>query len=109
VLWKHQQRAPFVSATLATAGGLLFVADLERYVYAFDVKTGQVLWQTRLATGVHGSGFPASYAVDGRQYIAMPVGGGTVLDMFAPQLVPEITPAKGDNNSLVVFALPQKQ
>ena len=106
VRWEHRQRVPFVSATLTTAGGLLFVADYDRYMYAFDVKTGEVLWQTRLA--VAGHGFPASYAVDGRQYLAMPVGPTTVLEMFGPQFVPEITLSKGDN-ALVVFALPPAQ
>ena len=106
VRWEHRQRVPFVSATLTTAGGLLFVADYDRYVYAFDVKMGEVLWQTRLA--VAGHGFPASYAVDGRQYVAMPVGPTTVLEMFTPQFVPEITVPEGEN-ALVVFALPQSQ
>lgn len=104
-LWEHRQRAPFVSATLATAGGLVFVADFDRYLHAFDVKTGKAVWQTRLETAGHG--FPASYAVNGRQYIAFPVGAGTALDMFSPQLVPEITPPKAENG-LVVFALPAR-
>ncbi len=104
VLWKHEQRAPFVSATLATAGGLVFVADYNQQLYAFDTRTGKIAWQTALETNAHG--FPASYAVNGRQYIAVPMGGTTVLDMYAPQMVPEFTPAKADN-TLVVYALPQ--
>ena len=41
---------------------------------AFDVATGAVLWQTRLGTAVQG--FPISYAVDGKQYIAVPTAWG---------------------------------
>jgi alcohol dehydrogenase (cytochrome c) len=104
ILWEQRQRAPFVSATLATAGGLLFAADYEGYLHAFDVKTGASLWRTRLPLSGHG--FPASYAAGGRQFLAMPVGQTTVLEMFTPQFVPEIVPAKGDN-ALVVFALPR--
>jgi alcohol dehydrogenase (cytochrome c) len=107
VLWRHQQRAPFVSATLATAGGLLLLADYNRYMYAFDVKSGKVLWQTRLATTGHG--FPMTYAVNGRQYIAMPIGVGTPwIDIYGKQLMPEIPPAR-PGNAVVVFALPRAE
>jgi alcohol dehydrogenase (cytochrome c) len=106
VLWQRDQRAPFVSATLATAGGLVFIADYEGFLYAFDAKSGQVLWQKRLE--VAGHGFPASYAAGGRQFVAVPTGAVTVIDLYSRQFVPEITPPKG-SNALVVFALPRAQ
>ena len=107
VLWRLTRRVPFVSATLATAGGLLFIADHDRYFYALDIETGEVLWQTRLATTGHG--FPASYAVDGRQFIAIPTGYGSPwVDVFGANLLPEIPPSK-PGNGLVVFALPQER
>ena len=67
---------------LSTAGGVAFVGDLDRQFKAVDVRTGKILWQTRLATSVQG--FPISFTVDGRQYIAVTtgLGGGS------PRLVP---------------------
>ena len=105
ILWEHRQRAPFVSATLTTASGLVFVADNARNLFAFDAKTGKVAWQMDLPTTGHG--FPASYGVGGRQFIALPLGTGTPLDSFTQQFVPEI-PTMKPGNSLVVFALPQQ-
>ncbi len=105
VLWRNTQVLPFVSSTLATAGRLLFIADYDRYFYAFDIETGKVLWRTRLATTGHG--FPASYAVNGRQYIAIPIGfGAPWVDVFGAKLLPKNTGGK-PGNGLVVFALPQ--
>ena len=93
-----------VSATLATAGDLLFVADHDGTSTHSTFETGAVLWQNRLATTGHG--FPASYAIDGRQYIAIPTGyGAPWVDVYGAELLPEITPSK-PGNALVVFALP---
>lgn len=107
VLWKKRQRAPFSTAALTTAGGLVFIGDLDRYLRAYDVRSGEVLWQTRAQTS--GEGFPLSYAVRGRQYVAIPVGVGAVasgLTTIPAALAPEIKrPNAG--NAIMVFALPR--
>ncbi|MXZ71851.1 MAG: PQQ-binding-like beta-propeller repeat protein [Acidobacteria bacterium] len=101
-VWSREQRAPFLTSALTTAGGLVFAGDADRYYRAFDVRTGDVLWETRLGTAAHG--FPITYEAGGRQYVAVPAGLGIFRGLTA-SLAPEIyQPEMG--NALYVFALP---
>lgn len=99
--WTHTQRAMFLTGVLTTAGKLAFVGDLDRYFKAFDVETGKVLWQTRLAAPLHG--FPISYEAGGRQYLAVAVGMGVFRLMTARQSPDIYQPSGG--NALYVFEL----
>ena len=103
--WSIEQRAPFLTAALTTAGGLVFIGDYDRYVHAYDVETGEELWRTRLATSAQG--FPVSFAIDGEQYVAIPAGrdGGSpwrIGSFLAPELV-----SPTGHNALYVFKLNQ--
>ena len=105
VLWRRRFRTPISSAALTTAGGLAVAGSWDRYLYVFDVRDGETLWHTRLPTTVQG--FPISYAVDGKQYLAVPVGSGGA--SWGGQIPAQLTPEKRrpvGGNGLYVFALP---
>ncbi|MEE2790073.1 MAG: PQQ-binding-like beta-propeller repeat protein [Acidobacteriota bacterium] len=106
ILWSHRRRTPYISAALTTAGGVVFVGTFDRQAYAYDVKTGEQLWEIRLPTSVQG--FPITYAVNGKQYVAIPTGiGGGSWTTIPRELTPEVRrPNAG--NGLFVFALPDE-
>jgi quinoprotein glucose dehydrogenase len=58
-----------------TAGGVLFIgATNDEKFRAFDMKSGRRLWEVALPAG--GYATPATYVVDGRQYVVIAAGGG---------------------------------
>jgi quinoprotein glucose dehydrogenase len=60
---------------VVTAGGLLFIAaSMDETFRAFDKASGEMLWETKLPAA--GYATPATYAVDGRQYVVIAAGGG---------------------------------
>jgi quinoprotein glucose dehydrogenase len=65
---------PMLGGPMTTAGGVAFLTStMDYYIRAYDVRTGEQLWQDRLPAG--GQSTPMSYAVDGRQYVVTAAGG----------------------------------
>ena len=93
--WLYEQRAGTMSL-VSTGGGLVFGGDSNGRFRAHDHETGEVLWEINLGSSV--SGYPISFAVNGRQYIAVNTGSGQI------NLTPELRPSRGAN--LFIFALP---
>jgi len=98
--WTYEQRAATMSL-VATGGRLLFGGDAHGRFRAFDQETGNVLWEVNLGSAV--TGYPITYAVAGRQYVAVSTGGSLATGGLNA-LTPEMRP--GASNTLFVFALP---
>ena len=99
-LWTYDQRAAVMSL-LSTGGGLVFGGDTNGRFRALDAATGEVLWEINLGSPV--SGYPISFAVDRKQYVAVSTGS-SLTAAGANRLTPELKPSLGNN--LYVFALP---
>jgi alcohol dehydrogenase (cytochrome c) len=101
ILWKHEQRAGHMSL-LTTGGGLVFGGDVAGAFKAYDELTGAVLWEADL--GMQIGGYPVSFAVDGKQYVAV-ASGPSLVGSSARRVTPEL-PAETETPQVVVFALP---
>jgi alcohol dehydrogenase (cytochrome c) len=93
VRWKFAASRPVLAGVTATAGGLVFAADLGGTLYAFDAEKGDVLW--RLTTEQSMGGGIVSYLAAGRQRIGVATG------MKSP-----IWPGASAASQIVVYGLP---
>ena len=99
--WKVEQRSAILSL-ISTGGELVFGGDVNGRFRAYDQRDGDVLWEVNLNSPVNG--YPASFAVNGRQYIAISTGGsGHAFELG--RMTPELD--MGSANQLYVFALPE--
>jgi alcohol dehydrogenase (cytochrome c) len=98
--WRWRNELPMCASVLATGGDLVFAGEPSGEFNALDARTGEQLWQFQCGSGHHSS--PTTYMVDGRQYIAVPVGWGAWAEGFLPGML-----GAGHGSALVVFALPE--
>jgi len=94
-------RAPSNGAVLTTAGNLVFWGDLDQKFRAFDAESGKMLWEQTLGGPVQNS--TITYAVNGKQYIAVLTGSGALSGGLMDQA--GIKPNRA-YNALYVYALP---
>lgn len=73
VAWEHKLHSPPYAGLLSTAGNLVFGATNEGQFYALDASSGKPLWRFQ-ATSLLVRSNPMSFAVDGKQYVAMALG-----------------------------------
>lgn len=102
--WSWPTKYPILSSLLVTGGDLLFTGDVEGRFLAFDAKTGKQLWSFNTGSGHRGS--PITYAVRGRQFVAVPSGLGSIFVNAMPTIWPEAADFPG-GSAVFVFALPE--
>ena len=71
--WQAKVPQPMMGGALATAGNLVFTGEGNGWFDAFNAKTGKKLWRYNLGAGVNAP--PITYAVNGKQYVAVAAGG----------------------------------
>ena len=83
-VWKYPQQGEAFGfgGVMSTATGLVFFCDNQGFFEAADAKTGKSLWHFNTGQSLHAS--PMSYAVDGKQYVAIASGS----DLFSFALAP---------------------
>ena len=106
-VWTHNYRQANWGPILTTGGNLVFAGGTpDQMFHAFDATTGKLLWEFKTTSGIEGP--PSSFAVDGKQYIAVLTGwgadangaGGTVA-----RLLGEPVPTVGLVGGVYVFAV----
>src|SRR5690606_36040326 len=104
IAWEVRRRQTFDMGVLATAGGVLFTGAMDRQVLAYDQASGEELWRSGVSGVPNAS--PITYAVDGKQYVAMVTGHGNPLAFGIPDVIPETQLPPVNSSTLYVFALP---
>jgi alcohol dehydrogenase (cytochrome c) len=96
--------APINGAILLTAGNLVFFGDLGQHLRALDQETGKILWDETLPGPIANS--TITYAVNGRQYVAVYTGDG-LLTAGVAAYNKEVKSTR-KMNTIQVFALPEE-
>lgn len=76
IRWRRTLPAPAVGGALATAGGLVFSGCDDGFLYAFDARTGAIVWRGRV--GLPFGTAPLAYRIDGVEYVAVVAGGSSI-------------------------------
>ncbi len=92
--------APNLGGAIATAGGLVFIgATTDKYLRAFDAKTGEEVWTERLPFTANATPLTYRLRPDGKQFVAVAAGGhgwsepgDAVIAWSLREKAPEATP-----------------
>jgi len=98
--WRWRNEYPMCASTLSTAGGLVFQGTPTGELVALDADTGEKLWSFQCGSGHHSS--PSTYSVEGKQYLAVPVGWGAWVEGFLPGMM-----GGPHGQAMFVFSLPE--
>jgi mono/diheme cytochrome c family protein len=81
--WTVDHDLPFNGGVMATAGNLVFQGDAKGRFSAFSADSGERLWSVVAGSAITAA--PATYAIDGEQYVVIPVGSGGGVQFAYPQ------------------------
>jgi PQQ-dependent dehydrogenase (methanol/ethanol family) len=99
--WHYEHAGPWNGGVLATAGDVVFQGNISGEMAAYDAESGARLWQFPVQTGVVAA--PMSYAVDGRQYVAVAAGWGSVFALFGGKGTAAL--GLGNRSRILAFSL----
>lgn len=75
IKWKYESPKPMLAAVTTTASGLVFTGELTGHLLALDARDGSVLYRADVGAPVHAG--LITYAVGGKQYVAVATGATT--------------------------------
>jgi PQQ-dependent dehydrogenase (methanol/ethanol family) len=101
--WKVKEDLPILGGAMSTAGGLVFYGNPRGTLKALDAKTGAILWQFNVGTGILQS--PITYSIDGKQYIAVVAGRSKGPPSFLGKIGQRVINASPEGGILAVFEL----
>jgi len=84
VRWSVNRPLPYNGGLMATAGNLVFQGTAEGDFQAFAADTGTQLWSVQTGSAINAA--PASYSLDGKQYVLIPIGAGGGLQFLYPEM-----------------------
>lgn len=100
--WTVEYPLPGLGGVLVTGGNLVFNGDSRGYVHAYDAKDGKELWKFNTGSGIRAG--ITSYAIDGKQYVLVPTGFGSLFPGFASGVFPEFKESKG-GSAVIAFTV----
>jgi len=85
IVWQVKTENPLIGGVLSTASGLVFVGEGKGEVMAFDADSGEKRWSGATEAGVNAP--PISYSINGKQHIAVAVGGNRLFGFKTGQKI----------------------
>ncbi|MGQ0620134.1 MAG: PQQ-dependent methanol/ethanol family dehydrogenase [Panacagrimonas sp.] len=102
IVWEYRNGAPMWGGVMTTGGNLVFTGTPEGFFKAFDAKTGKELWKFQTGSGVVGQ--PATWEMDGEQYIAVASGWGGAVPLWGGDVAKKVKDIS-QGGSMWVFKL----
>ena len=99
--WTVDHDAAWNGGILSTASGLVFQGKLDGTLVAYDAATGEKLWSEALHSGALSG--PASYEIDGEQYVTITTGWGHAFGLAAGMMFKDAVPP--DVGKVITFKL----